>query len=119
MFPGKTTGAASALTASCAPSGTAPEIVYVWTPAKTGTATIQTCSATDTDFDTVLYVRLSCAAPPDFACNNDTVGCDVAGMAGKGSTITTSVLAGVPYFIIVDGNAGASGKYKLTVIPPP
>src|SRR5437867_2228717 len=40
-----TTSGTSALAGSCGSSGTAPEQVFQWTPAVSGTATIQTCGA--------------------------------------------------------------------------
>src|SRR5207245_6877825 len=49
-FSGATSGT-SALVGSCGSSGTSPERVYQWTPAVSGTATIQTCGA-GTTFDT-------------------------------------------------------------------
>src|SRR5882724_10130430 len=61
------TSGTSALAGSCGSSGTAPERVYQWTPAVSGTATIQTCGA-GTSFDTVLYLRSgACASGPEVA----------------------------------------------------
>src|SRR5438034_254305 len=42
---GGTTSGTNALAGSCGASGTAPEHVFQWTPAVSGTATIQTCGA--------------------------------------------------------------------------
>src|SRR5207245_1999550 len=67
------TSGTSALVGSCGSSGTSPERVYQWTPAVSGTATIQTCGAATT-FDTVLYLRSgACASGPEVAggCNDD------------------------------------------------
>src|SRR5205823_2583039 len=72
-FSGTTSGTSS-LAGSCGNSGTSPERVYRWTPAVSGTATIQTCGA-GTSFDTVLYLRRgACASGPEVAagCNDDT-----------------------------------------------
>src|SRR5439155_1215909 len=61
------TSGASALAGSCGSSETSPERVYQWTPAVSGTATIQTCGA-GTSFDTVLYLRSGvCASGPEMA----------------------------------------------------
>src|SRR5439155_18370037 len=86
-FDGATSGT-SALTGSCGTSGISPERVYQWTPAVTGTATIQTCGA-GTTFDTVLYLRSgACASGPEVAagCNDDA--CTNATGLNRASRIT-------------------------------
>src|SRR5213078_967870 len=117
-FSGTTSGT-SALAGSCGSSGSSPERVYQWTPAVSGTATIQTCGA-GTSFDTVLYLRRgACASGPEVAagCNDDT--CANASGLFRASRITPTVTAGQPYFIVVDGYAGATGTFSLTVTPLP
>src|SRR5437762_9661210 len=53
-----TTAGGSAVTLSCASAtATAPEAVYVWTPAVSGTAILSTAHS---DFDTVLAVETTC-----------------------------------------------------------
>jgi hypothetical protein len=99
--------------------------VFTWTPALSGTATIQSCGA-GTAFDTVVYVRSGTCAGGELACNDDTTGCgtgDGCSSAGHhGSTVTLSVTAGQPYVIVVDGYTGScggsAGPFALTVIPP-
>src|SRR5438552_3377896 len=116
-FSGTTSGA-SALAGSCGNSGGSPEQVFRWTPTVSGTATIQTCGA-GTTFDTVLYLRRgACASGPEVAagCNDDT--CANASGLFRASRITPTVTAGQPYFIVVDGYAGATGTFSLTVTPP-
>src|SRR2546430_1614497 len=116
-FSGTTSGASS-LAGSCGSSGSSPERVYQWTPAVSGTATIQTCGA-GTSFDTVLYLRSGvCASGPEVAagCNDDT--CANASGLFRASRITPTVTAGQPYFIVVDGYAGAQGTFSLTITPP-
>lgn len=107
---------------TCAPTGTAPERVYQWTPSASGAATIQTCSATQTTFDTVLYLRdSSCTAGAEVSCNDDAAGCAVAidgTSPGRGSRITPTVVAGRTYFIVVDGSGMAQGGFALTIVPP-
>jgi len=122
VFTGATSGA-SALSAGCAPSSAAPERVFQWTPAISGTATIHTCSATQTTFDTVLYLRQgACGGGADLVCNDDTTGCgntlDTSN-PHQGSRLTPTVAAGQTYFIVVDGYASAAGTFQLTVTPPP
>src|SRR5438046_162429 len=116
-FSGTTSGA-SALAGSCGTSGGSPEQVFRWTPTVSGTATIQTCGA-GTTFDTVLYLRRgACASGPEVAagCNDDA--CANASGLFRASRITPTVTAGQPYFIVVDGYAGATGTFSLTVTPP-
>src|SRR5436189_4171097 len=117
-FGGATSGT-SALAGSCGSSGTAPEQVFQWTPAVSGTATIQTCGA-GTNFDTVLYMRSgTCASGPEVAagCNDDA--CLNATGLNRSSRLTPTVTAGQTYFIVVDGYGGAQGTFSLTVTPPP
>src|SRR5205823_4929320 len=49
-------------------------------------------------------------------CNDDT--CANASGLFRASRITPTVTAGQPYFIVVDGYAGATGTFSLTVTPP-
>src|ERR1051325_9838970 len=115
---GGTTSGTSALAGSCGSSGTAPEQVFQWTPAVSGTATIQTCGA-GTTFDTVLYLRTgACANGPEMAagCNDDA--CTNATGLNRASRLTPTVTAGQTYFIVVDGYGGAQGAFSLTVTPP-
>src|SRR5947207_468497 len=115
-FSGTTSGA-SALAGSCGNSDGSPEQVFRWTPTVSGTATIQTCGA-GTTFDTVLYLRSGgCASGPEVAgCNDDA--CANASGLYRASRITPTVTAGQTYFIVVDGYAGATGTFSLTVTPP-
>src|SRR5436309_9493734 len=112
------TSGTSSLVGSCGSSGTSPERAYQWTPAVSGTATIQTSGA-GTTFDTVLYLRSGvCSGGPEVAagCNDDT--CPNATGLFRASRITPTVTAGQTYFIVVDGYGGAQGTFSLTVTPP-
>src|SRR3989442_3151044 len=112
------TSGTSALVGSCGSSGTSPERVYQWTPAVSGTATIQTCGAATT-FDTVLYLRSgACATGSEVAagCNDDA--CANATGLYRASRLTPTVTAGQTYFIVVDGYGGVRGTFSLTVTPP-
>src|SRR5206468_4069402 len=114
-FSGTTSGA-SQLTGSCGNSGTSPELVFQWTPAVSGTATIATCGA-GTNFDTVLYLRSgTCAGGSEAGCNDDA--CTNSTGLSRASRLTPTVTAGQTYFIVVDGYAGAQGTFSLTVTPP-
>src|SRR5882762_83126 len=115
---GGTTSGTSALAGSCGSSGTAPERVFQWTPAVSGTATIQTCGA-GTSFDTVLYMRSgACATGSEVVsgCNDDA--CANASGSNTASRITPTVTAGQTYYIVVDGYGGAQGTFALTVTAP-
>src|SRR6266480_811485 len=69
-FSGTTSGTSSQA-GSCGTSGSAPERVFQWTPAVSGTATIETCGA-GTNFDSVLYLRSGvCAGGAEVGCNDD------------------------------------------------
>src|SRR5207249_7690577 len=116
-FSGTTSGTSSAA-GSCGSSDISPERVFQWTPAVSGTATIQTCGA-GTTFDTVLYLRSgSCAGGPEVAagCNDDA--CSNASGLFRASRLTPTVTAGQTYYIVVDGYGGAPGTFSLTVTPP-
>jgi glucose/arabinose dehydrogenase len=116
---GTVTGATSGTgieTGTCAGSTAAPEAVFEWTPAFSGTATIETCGS-GTSFDTVLYVRQGgCAAGSQLGCNDDA--CADGTGATRASRLVRTVTAGETYFIFVDGYGAAQGNFKLTVTPP-
>ncbi len=121
-----TTAGSSALTGCKSATSTAPEKVYRWTPAASGTATLSTCNAATT-FDTVVYVRSASCAGTQLACNDDTAACATGDPCTSnrdhhGSLVTLAVTAGQTYLIVVDGFSGscggASGTFSLTVTPP-
>ena len=111
-FTGTTSGT-STLAGSCGLSDTSPERVFLWTPATSGLANLETCS--DTAYDTVLYLREGGCSGTEIGCNDDTAGC---GTSSRGSRVRTNVLAGTPYAIVVDGYHGQSGSFTLKVTPP-
>jgi hypothetical protein len=125
-----TTSGTSKYSGSCAAAGTrtAPDVIYSFTPTKSGVATFHTCSPL-TKFDTVLYVRTSSSATTgsELACADDTIGCatgDTSPYADRhGSRFTLNVIAGTTYYVVVDGftgsTGGSQGNFLLTVVPPP
>ena len=114
-----TTSGASAVQGTCGVSAPSPEIVYQWTPAASGTASVSTCSTTVTRYDTIVYLRNGGCTGTELACNDDTTGCFTAEPNDHhGSRITPAVTAGQTYFIVVDGYGGAHGDFALTVVPP-
>jgi hypothetical protein len=116
-FSGTTSGA-SAVAGTCASSNLAPEVVYAWTPTRSGTAFINTCGS-GTSYDTVMYVRTGSCAAADAACNDDTQGCGTSEPSTyHGSSVTLTVTAGQTYLIVVDGYADKRGSFSLTVTSP-
>jgi hypothetical protein len=123
-----TTSGTSRYSGACATSGssTAPDVIYQFTPTKSGTATFHTCSAM-TKFDTVLYVKTAAMGGSELACADDTIGCgtgDSSPYADRhGSRFNMSVVAGTTYYVVVDGytgsTGGSQGNFVLTVVPPP
>jgi hypothetical protein len=91
--------------------------VFAWTPSQSGTATISTCGAGTTSFDTVVYVRTgTCGgAGAALACDDDGAGCATASDPQKASRVQLAVTAGTTYFIVVDGYNGARGSFTLNV----
>jgi hypothetical protein len=122
VFTGTTSGG-STLAGTCAVSANSPERVFQWTPARSGPAVIETCSDTQTTYDTVLYLRPGTCGGAEAACNDDTVGCPTGdglpNASRHGSRLTPTVTAGQTYFFVVDGYNGAGGNFRLNVIPPP
>jgi len=115
---GGTTSGTNLQAGSCANFGSSPEQVFQWTPAVSGTATIQTCGGS-TNFDTVLYMRSGvCSGGTEIAsgCNDDA--CLNANGVGRASRITPTVTGGQAYYIFVDGYSGTQGNFTLTVTPP-
>jgi hypothetical protein len=74
-------------------------------------ADIETCDR-NTRYQTVLYVRRGSCAGTELVCG--VTGC----VDTQGSRITPTVAAGETYYIVVDGNLGQAGRYKLKVTPP-
>jgi hypothetical protein len=113
-FDGTTSGP-STLAGACGASAASPERVFQWTPARSGIARIDTCG-TRTKFSTVVYLRrTNCQRGSEIACNQGA--CGASGPA-RGSRISPTVVAGETYFIVVDGEAGASGAFRLHVSDP-
>ncbi|MFZ1814768.1 MAG: hypothetical protein WBO55_16105 [Rhizobiaceae bacterium] len=93
--------------------GSLNTIWYSWTAPFTGTATFETCSVTQTDFDTTLkaytgavITGLTVTAQNDDACTG--------GAGGTASRVTFTATSGVTYRIQVDGYGSNSGNFLLT-----
>src|SRR5204862_3268537 len=77
----------------------APEMVFKWTPALSGVATIDTCGPSgSTEYDTVLYLRTGdCNTGTQVACNDDACVCAIGTPCeslSRASKITPTVTAG-------------------------
>jgi hypothetical protein len=92
--------------ASCAIGGisNAPDVIYSFTPAATGTFLISTCGSA---FNTLLEVRTGggCPGTTQVACADD--GC------GTSAELVQSLTGGQTYYIIIDGNGTSSGAYDF------
>ena len=112
--------AGRAHSAAPAEAGSAPERVFRWTPATSGSAIIQTCDAAGTAYDSVLYLRHGdCAGGTEVACSDDAPGCFTSEPNDHhASRLTPNVIAGETYFIVVDGYASSRGAFSLSVVPP-
>jgi len=92
---------------ACAGGNGAPDHVYALTVPTTGrlTATV----VADAKFAPIAYLRTACAdEAAQSAC--------AAGLApGQSAVVSTNVIKGRPYFVVVDGAAGPNqaGKYTL------
>jgi hypothetical protein len=116
-----TTVGTSTLNGTCATSNNSPERVYEWIPEVSGIATISTCSISNTNYDTLIYVRRgnNCPTSTEMSCNDDTSSCATSEPNDHhGSKIVMSVEVGFVYWIVVDGYNGANGTYELTLVPP-
>ena len=92
---------------------TLPDAVYAFTPGKTGSYKLSLLPiAVGTNMPTALYVTTSCA---DIASQCSAYSGDLYN-EGKGGSMTTKLLAGTPYFIVVDGlHPGDVGPYTFKV----
>ncbi len=89
--------------------GGAADVVLRWTAPSAGDWVIDTAGS---EFDTVLYVKESCEADTDLACNDDVASGD------QSSRVTVSLTAGQTIFVVVEAfSAGARGRYVVNVHP--
>ncbi|HMN41976.1 MAG TPA: GC-type dockerin domain-anchored protein [Phycisphaerales bacterium] len=101
----------------------AGDVWYAYTPAVSGPVSIDTCPtpASGVALDTLLSLHAGGCSSPLLACNDD----DPSGLCGASSRISTSLTAGVTYFIRVAGYGPATGDFVVRVtggagvVPPP
>jgi len=106
---GNTCGGTNHRGASCGAGASAPDVPYVYTPTRSGSATFSTCGGAS--FDTVLHAYTDCLAGTELACMDDACGLQ--------STISFAVTAGSVYYVFMDGySSGACGAFTLTITNP-
>ena len=118
---GTTTGYTNDYDEVCTYTGsTAPDVVYVFSPAADVTVDLTLCPGM-TNYDSKLYVYEDvCPAGSFYACNDD------ACVSGAGQSYVSEIAGltltgGHDYYIVVDGYGTNSGNYYLDIIdvPPP
>ncbi|MDZ7740262.1 MAG: hypothetical protein U5Q03_00430 [Bacteroidota bacterium] len=116
---GSTTGQSIDVTAYCGTSsGTAPDLVYSFTPATSGTINVTTCSEISF-YDTKLLVfensESTCVTGnddiTDGSCPYNLLGSDWSLL----SEVEFQANAGNTYYIVVTGFGSSSGQYELLV----
>jgi len=100
MLESTTVGSGDDHTPSCR-SDDANEEVYTFTLTERRLVTVEA-----NGFDTVLYLRTRCSGS-DLLCDDDSG-------AGASARLRATLSAGT-YYLFVDGNRGASGRYSLSV----
>ncbi len=93
--------------------GTAPDVVYSYTPATNMTVDISLCSGLpETDYDSKLYVyQDACPDGGPFACDDD--GCSTSLTSFASNVLGLALNAGSTYYIVVDGYGTSSGNYTI------
>lgn len=109
---GNTSCAANDFSGTCL-FGTAPDVLYYYTPSCSTLVTASTCGSS---FDTGLYVRTGGACPgtTEVACNDDA-GSGVCPGNVLNSQVTFTAIPGQTYYFIVDGYNVNSGPYTFNV----
>ncbi len=95
---------------SCGASFDFIDAWYIYTPALSGTVTVDTCGAGSLDSILTIYDDCPNRGGMSIACNNDAPGC------GVGSSVTIDVIADQPIYVRVsdDTNVGVN-NYTLTL----
>jgi len=102
LATGHTSGDTDDDTGSCGGGG-APDTTVLWTAPSTDTWTFD-LTASDRNFDTILYARDACGGT-ELACNDDA--------SSLQSAITVPLTAGDSVVLVVDGEGGDSGPWTL------
>jgi hypothetical protein len=86
---------------------TSPDVVYTFTPVSNDTINVYLCTSS---YDTKVYVYANSVGNL-IACNDDACGAQ----SYQSRIDALALLAGTPYYIVVDGYNGACGAYSLSV----
>ncbi|NUO20421.1 proprotein convertase P-domain-containing protein, partial [bacterium] len=111
---GTTCGFANNYDAVCPyAGGTAPDVVYSFTPAVDMDVTFSLCLS---GYDTKLYIYDGAPTPGgEIACNDDASPCPGSTGSYRSLLECVPLLAGHNYCIVVDGYGTACGDYVLTM----
>ena len=94
--------------------GTAPDVVYSYTPAANMTVFASLCTpGTDTDYDTKLYVYENTCPGTVAGCSDDA--CSAPSYATYVSELMVDLTAGNTYYFVIDGYGSNSGNYTFSV----
>lgn len=94
--------------------GTAPDVVYSYTPATNMSITASLCTpGTATDYDTKLYIYENACPGTVTACEDDS--CSAPLYANYVSEVAADLIAGNTYYFVVDGYGTSAGNYTLLV----
>lgn len=102
---GQTSGSGTLSTYACATGETGPEVAYALTVATDRTVTLELDA--EEDLDLIVLEGKSCSGQAACMAKSLTPG------SGK-ETITLSARAGERYTVVVEGRAGAAGRFTLT-----
>jgi len=112
VYRGTTRGAPDQIGARCGLGAEAPEVALQFQLDRDATACLGTMGST---FDAVLHVRTDCAdRASEVACRGDGFQRDPFQ-----ARIDIDALAGVRYFVFVDGFDGAAGDHVLSFVDGP
>lgn len=93
-------------TSSCAAAATTPSVWYAYTPAVTGSVTVDMCTA---DYDTALAIFTgSCTSAAEIACDDDACG-------SLHSRISVPMTAGTRYLLRASGYNQNLGSFTMRV----
>lgn len=102
---GTTKGAFNHYGSACG-GGSAPDVVYTFTPPSSGKATIKLKAG----FSAIVSARSTCtSATTEIKCS------DLPAATGGETTMELPVFAGTPVSVIVDGYAGSTGDFTLDI----
>lgn len=102
---GTTKGAFNHYGSACG-GGSAPDVVYTFTPPSSGKATIKLTAG----YSAIVSARSTCAtATSEIKCS------DLPAASGGETTMELPVFAGTPVSVIVDGYAGSTGDFTLDI----